>query len=91
MLHMYVDLIRKLREYYDFDRSDVAKFLGISRIKYVRIENQRSIMSLPVFLKLMDFYGVSLSFSVHEELNPRSEFLCQTKSFIHDLDDFLSD
>lgn len=91
MLHIYADLIRKLREHYDFDRNEVADFLGISRIKYVRIENDRSSISLPDFLKLMNFYGVSLSFSVHEILIPRREFLFQTKSFIKNLDDFLLD
>ena len=86
MLHMYVDLIRKLREHYNFDRSEIADYLGISRIKYVRIENGKSPISFPDFLKLMDFYGVSLSFSVHELLNPRREFLFQTKSFIKDME-----
>ncbi len=58
----YHKIIRDLREDNDISQQEIADFIGIDRVTYNRLENEKFSIKLDYAIKIAEFYNVSLDY-----------------------------
>lgn len=59
-----IDLLRELREDYDYSQGDIAAILGISQQHYSKYETGEYELPLRHFITLAEHYGVSADYLI---------------------------
>ena len=66
---MYTDKLKFLRERKNLNITQVAKILGIDRSQYGHYENNYITIPIKHFIKLCDYYNVSLDYVQYKNIN----------------------
>lgn len=59
---LYHRRIRELRDDNDVSQQEIADFIGIDRVTYNRLENEKFSVKLDYAIKIAEFYKVSLDY-----------------------------
>lgn len=68
---MRYENIRNLREDHDLTQKQVADYLHITQTNYSKYELGKVNIPVEVFIKLADFYSVSVDYLLGREKNPK--------------------
>ena len=68
---MRINRIRDLREDHDLTQTQIAKLLNIEQTTYSKYERGKVNVPMDAYLKLADYYGVSLDYLLGRTDNPQ--------------------
>ncbi len=70
---MIFENIRNLREDHDKKQQELANYLNIKQTTYSKYELGKINIPIDVFIKLADYYGVSIDYIVGRNTEPKDK------------------